>query len=198
MGDAAQAGFDTPDDNRYFRVGFTATLAINNHCPVRALIAFVIRRVGVVVAQPPVSRVAIDHRIHIAGGDPEKQIRRPQRLKWFRRSPVRLGNDADPETLRFQQPANDRHAEAGMVHVGVTGDQDNVAGIPAELIHFGVRHGQEGRNTKTGGPVLAIREQRGSSVHELPEGAGPRTRERSRELYEGNQLEQCVTHIVLH
>ena len=46
--------------------------------------------------------------------------------------PVGLGDDADPETLRFQHPTDHRHAEAGMVDIGVAGDQDDVAGVPAQ------------------------------------------------------------------
>ena len=47
------------------------------------------------------------------------------------RSQVRLGNDSDAEALCFQQTAHQRHTEARMVDVGVTGDEDHITGIPA-------------------------------------------------------------------
>jgi hypothetical protein len=36
------------------------------------------------------------------------------------------------KALRFEQAADQRHAEARMVDIGVAGDQDDVAGIPAQ------------------------------------------------------------------
>ncbi|ODV09935.1 MAG: hypothetical protein ABT22_12480 [Thiobacillus sp. SCN 64-317] len=73
--------------------------------------------------------------------------------------PVGLADDADAVALRFQQPSDQRHAEAGMVDVGITRDQDDVARIPAERGHFGTRHRQEGGGAEARRPVLAVGEQ---------------------------------------
>lgn len=43
-----------------------------------------------------------------------------------------------------------------MVDVGVARDEDDVAGVPAQLFHFGARHGQERRNAEALGPVFAV------------------------------------------
>jgi hypothetical protein len=184
MGNATQAGFDAADHDRRVGIGLAAALAVDNHRPIRALAAFVVGGVGVVMAQASVGGVAIDHRIHVAGSDSEKQIRLTQRPEGLGRGPIRLGNDADPETLRFQQPADDGHAEAGMIHVGVAGDQDNVAGIPAERVHLGARHRQEGRDAEAGSPVAATGKQVGSGKHHSPGGVSRWIAEkRGQELY---------------
>ena len=47
---------------------------------------------------------------------------------------VWLGDDAHTKTLRFEQAADHRHAEAGVVHIGVARDQHDVATVPAELL----------------------------------------------------------------
>jgi hypothetical protein len=70
--------------------------------------------------------------------------------------PVRLRDDADAKALSLQQPSHDGHAEAGVIDVGIAGDDDDVAGVPAELVHLFARHGQEGCSAKTAGPVLAV------------------------------------------
>ncbi len=156
MGDPAQRGFDAADDDRRVGIGFSAALAIDDHRPVGPLAAFVVGGVSVVVAQAPIRGIAVDHRIHVARRDAEKQLWLPQGAERFGGIPVGLGDDPDPEALRFQQPADDRHAEARMIDVGVAGNQDDVAGIPTERIHFGVRHRQEGRDAEASGPVFAM------------------------------------------
>src|SRR6185436_2088372 len=40
--------------------------------------------------------------------------------------------------------------------VRIAGDDDDIAGIPAELLHLVARHGQERRDAEARGPVLAI------------------------------------------
>jgi hypothetical protein len=62
--------------------------------------------------------------------------------------PVGLADDADAEALGFQQPADQRHAEAGMVDVGVAGDQDDIATVPAERVHLGGDMGRKGATPK--------------------------------------------------
>ena len=159
MGNAAQAGLDRADDHVAAGEGLAAALGIDGDRAVRPLVGLGVGRVGVVGADLAVGGVAVDHRIHVAGGDAEEQVGFAQFPEVGRRIPVRLADDADAETLRFEQAPDQRHAEAGMVDVGVAGDQDDVAGIPAERVHFGARHGQEGGGAEARRPVLAVAEQ---------------------------------------
>ncbi len=156
VGDPAQRGLDATEHDRHMLVGFLAALAVDQAGAIRTLAGHAARRVGVVGADFLVGGVAVDHRVHVAGRDPEEQVRLAELHEVVLGLPVRLGNDPDAEALGLQQPADDRHAEGRMVNVGVTGDDDDVAGIPAKLIHLFPAHGQEGRWPETFGPVLGI------------------------------------------
>jgi hypothetical protein len=83
-------------------------------------------------------------RIHVAGGDAEEQPRPAQGAKGVGTLPVGLADDAHAKALRLEQSPDQRHAEAGMVDVGVAGDENDVARIPAQRVHLGAGHGQEG------------------------------------------------------
>jgi len=74
--------------------------------------------------------------------------------------PVGLGDDADPKALVFEHAANDGHAEAGVVDVGVAGHQDDVAAVPAQLGHFLAAHRQKRGRAKALCPEFAVAGQR--------------------------------------
>ena len=168
VGDAAQARLDRADDHRDAGVGLTAALGVHGDRTVGALVGFGMRGIGIVGAQLAVGGVAVDHRVHVAGGDAEIQRRPAERAKRLGRVPVGLADDADAKTLCLQQAADQRHAEAWMVDVGVARHQDDVAGVPAERGHLGARHRQEGRGAEACRPVLAIGEERGGHYTILP------------------------------
>ena len=96
-------------------------------------------------AASAVGGVAVDHGIHVPGGDAEEQVRPPQRAERVCRMPIGLRNDAHAETMCLQEPPDYRHAEARVIDVGITGDDDHIAGIPAQRVHFRPRHRQERR-----------------------------------------------------
>src|ERR1019366_5281192 len=98
--------------------------------------------------------------IHVAGGNAEEQVGFAQTPEVFLRMPVGLADDADAEPLRFEQPPHQRHAETRMIDVGVAGDDDDVARVPAALLHFRARHGQERGYAETLRPMLAIGKNR--------------------------------------
>ena len=126
-------------------VGLARALRVDDHRAVGALAAVAAGRVGVVAAHPPVGGVAIDHRIHVAGGDAEEQARRAERAEGLGTVPVGLRDDADAQPLRLEHAADDRHAETRMIDVGIAGHDDDVALLPAERVHLRARHRQERR-----------------------------------------------------
>ena len=136
VGNAAQTAFDAAQDDWHILVCLSAALRINNSRPVRPLAADVARRVGIVTADFVVSGVAVDHRIHVARGHTVKQVRLAQCAEGIGALPIRLVDDADAKPLRFQHPANDCHAKAGMVNIGIAGDDDDVAAVPAQRGHL--------------------------------------------------------------
>ena len=103
---------------------------------------------------------------------PKKRLGRPSRGEVGRRGPVRLGDDADPKPLGLQQAPDDGHAEARVVHIGVAGDDDDVATVPAQAIHLLPGGGQLRGRSQAVGPELAVGEEVGGCVHGAGLGLG--------------------------
>ena len=53
------------------------------------------------------------------------------------RMPVGLAEHGHAKPGRFEHAVQDRHGKAGMIDVGVAGDEDDVHLIPAALTHLG-------------------------------------------------------------
>ena len=160
VGDAAQRGLDAADDDAGVLEGFPAALGVDDDGAIRSLAPGTAWRVRIVVADAAVRGVAVHHGVHVAAGDAEEQRRLAERLERIGTLPIRLCQDADAEALRLQQPADDRHAEARVVDIGVAGDQDDVAFVPAERVHLRPRHRQEGCRAVPVRPEFTMGEQR--------------------------------------
>jgi hypothetical protein len=85
VGDAAQGRLDAADHQRHVGEGFAGALRIDDHGAVGAAVGRGAGRVGVVGADLAVRGVAVDHRIHVAGGDAEEQLGPAQALEVGRR-----------------------------------------------------------------------------------------------------------------
>lgn len=118
------------------------------------------RGVGIVAANLAISRVTVDHRVHVAGRHAPEQIGLAQGLEGLGAGPVGLGDDAHAKALRLQHATDDGHAEARVIHIGIARDQNDVAAVPAELIHLRATHGQERRRAEALGPVRLVAGQR--------------------------------------
>ena len=145
MRDPAQRGLDAAEHDRHALERLAAALRVDDGAAVRPLAAFAAGRIGVVAADAPVRGVAVHHGIHVAAGDAEEHLWLAERLERLGRMPVGLRDDADPESLRLEQPADDGHAKARMVDIGIARHQHDVAGIPAERVHLGAAHREERR-----------------------------------------------------
>jgi hypothetical protein len=165
VSDPAQGRLDAAEHDRHVLVGFLAALAVHQAGTIGPRAGQATRGVGVVGADFLVGGVAVDHRIHVAGRDTEEQVRLAELHEVVLGLPVGLGNDADPETLGLEQATDDCHAERRVIDVGIARDNDDVAGIPAELIHLLPAHGQERCWPETLGPVLGIVEKRLGCLH---------------------------------
>src|SRR5690606_3814336 len=102
---------DATEHYRHVRPGFLAALRIHQRAAVRARAGDTVRGIGIVRTRFAVGGVAIDHRVHVAGGHTEEQVRLAERHEGVLRGPVRLADDADAEALGLQQAADDGHAE---------------------------------------------------------------------------------------
>ena len=88
------------------------------------------------MAQSAIGGITVDHRVHVACGYAEEQVRFAQTHKVIFAVPLRLGDDPHAKALRFQHTAANSHAEARVIDVRIAGNQNDVAAIPAKLIHF--------------------------------------------------------------
>ncbi len=161
MRDAAQAGLDAADHDRRIRKRLAHALRIDDHAAIRPLAALAMRCVRIVAPHAPVGRVAIHHRIHVAGRDAEEERWWPKRLEIARRTPIGLRDDTDAKALRLENAADDGHAEAWMVDVSIARHENHVALVPAERVHFLARHRQERRRREPVRPILAVPEELG-------------------------------------
>ncbi len=166
MGDAAQGSFDAADDDRHILERFACALRIDNDGAIRTLAAFAAGGIGVVATHPPIGGVAVNHRIHVSGGNAEEQVRTAKLGESRGAVPIGLGDHAHPEAVGLQHSAHYGHAKAWVVHVGVAGDHNDVAGIPAQRIHFRTGHGQKRGGTEALGPVLAVTRDVACGLHE--------------------------------
>ncbi len=65
--DAAQARLDAADHDRHVGERLAHALRVDDHAAIGPLAADAVGRVRVVAAHAPVRRVAVDHRVHVAG-----------------------------------------------------------------------------------------------------------------------------------
>ena len=160
MRDAAQRAFNAAQNNGHVVVGLFAALAVDQCGAVGTFAADVAGGVGVVAANFAISRVTVDHGIHVARGHAEEQIGFAQGFEGFGALPIGLGNDADPKTLVLQHPPNDGHAKTGVIDIGVARDDDDVATVPTELRHFLFGHRQKRSCAETSRPVFSVTGER--------------------------------------
>jgi hypothetical protein len=92
-----------------------------------------------------VGRVVVDQRVHVAGADAEEEARLAELPPRRARPPVGLAEHGDAEAGRFQHARQNGHGEAGVVHVGIAGDEDDVHVVPAALAHLGAGRRRQGR-----------------------------------------------------
>ena len=75
VGQAAQRGFDASDDYRNVRIEAFEYLRVDRHGMVGAESRFAAGGVGIVVAQPQVGRIVVDHRVHRPARNSEEEPR---------------------------------------------------------------------------------------------------------------------------
>ncbi len=172
MRNAAQARLDAADHDIRIRVGLARALRVHHQRTIRALAARTACRVGIVRTELAFRRIAVDHRIHVAGRDAKIQARLAQLAKVLGRLPVRLADDANTIALRFQQSPDQCHAETGVIDIGIARHQYHIARIPAEHIHLGARHRQKRRGVLRARAFLRVGEKVLGMRHKIGQPCG--------------------------
>ena len=75
VGDPPKGCLDPANHNRHLGIGSATPMAIDNHRSIRPPASLRPRGVGIIAPNPPIRSIVINHRIHIASGNPKKQIR---------------------------------------------------------------------------------------------------------------------------
>ena len=132
VGQPPQRGLDAPHDHRHMGEEALEDARVDRHGVVGAEARAAAGRIGVVVAQPEVGRVVVDHRVHRSGRDAEEEARRTELGEVAQVVlPVGLGDDGDAVALGLEQAADDRGAEGRVVDVGVAREENDVEVIPS-------------------------------------------------------------------
>ena len=143
VGQAAQACLDAADDDGSVLERLADEVAIDRDGSVGTAPLLAAGGVGVGVAAVLGHRIVVDHGVHVAGTDEKAQARLAEHRDAGGVGPVGLADDTHLVAVRVKDAADDSHAKAGMVHVGVTADVDKVALVPAARIHVGATDGEE-------------------------------------------------------
>lgn len=143
MGQTAQARLDAADDDGGILKRLADEVAVDRDGTVGAVTLLAAGGIGVGVAAVLGHRIVVDHGVHVAGADEKAQAWLAKHRDAGRISPVGLADNAHLVTVCIEYAADDGHAKAGMVHVGVAADVDKVALVPAARVHIGAADGEE-------------------------------------------------------
>ena len=136
MGEPPERGLQTSHDDGDVAEDLPDLVAVDDGCPVGTQTGPVSRGIGVIM--PPLFRCGVVgyHGVDIPAVDEDAVPRPAQGSEGFGVCPVGLGQDGDTVARVLQQPADDRRAEGGVVHIGVPGDQEEVAVVPVPAQHL--------------------------------------------------------------
>ena len=75
----------------------------------------------------------VHHGVDVPRSDQEGEARSSQNPEALGRPPVGLGDHPDAVAPAFQQAGDQGGAEGGMIHIGITGDEDEIELPPSPL-----------------------------------------------------------------
>ena len=136
MGEPPQRRFDAARDHRHARERLAGALAVDERRAIGLQADPPAGRIGVVVADLLVRGVVVDERVHVPRADREEQPRPAELPPRLARLPVRLAQDRDAKPRALEHAMQDRHREAGVIDVGIAGDEDDIDGVPSALAHL--------------------------------------------------------------
>ena len=143
VGEAAHTGLDTAQKDGNVGVEPFQDLGIDNGRIFRTHVGACVGRIGIIAAQAFVGRIFVDHRVHAAGRYAEEQTRTAQFLEVAQVvTPVGLGYNGHPQSFGFEDASDDGGSERGMVHVGITAEDNHVQFFPPAKFHFFLGCGQ--------------------------------------------------------
>ena len=126
VAEPAKGSFNAADDNWRALIGLPDQVAVDNDRVIGPFADSATGGIGVLMASLFCHCIMVDHGVHIAGGDEEAKTRLAVNLYALRVAPVGLADQSNAVATGLQQAADDRGAEARVVHIGVAADVDEV------------------------------------------------------------------------
>ena len=143
MGRLSERCFDTAENDRQAGEGGFGEIRIDDGGAVGALSRDAAGRACIVAPFLAEGGVMAEEGVHGACAEAAEKARTAHPLDVVRRVPSRLVNDADLVSFAFQQPCQQWDAEAWMIDVGVSGDEQDVERLPMAAGHFLLRRRKE-------------------------------------------------------
>ena len=78
----------------------------------------------------------IDHRIHVAGTDREKQTWPAKLPPWVATAPIGLAENSYSEAGILEHSVQYGHGKARVIDVGITRDKHHIDSVPTTLAHL--------------------------------------------------------------
>ena len=139
MCQSSETCLDPSEDDRCLLIYLTDQVTVYNRCVIRTLSHQASRRISVRSAVLFRHGIMIHHRIHISRRHEEAEPRLPENrnaLIAVLIFPVRLRNDTDFKSMRFQKSRNDRMSERRMVYISISGNIDKIQLFPSPFFHI--------------------------------------------------------------
>ena len=143
VGQTAQARLDAADNDGGILKPLADEVAVDRDGSVGTAPLLATGGIGVGVAAVLGHRIVVDHGVHVAGADEKAQARLAEHRDAGGVGPIGLADNAHFVSVRVEYAADDGHAKARMVHVGVAADVDKVALVPTARIHVGPADGEK-------------------------------------------------------
>ena len=136
MCQSSETCLDPSEDDRCLLIYLTDQVAVYNRCVIRTLSHHASRRISIRSAVLFRHGIMIHHRIHISRRNKESQSRFSKNRNAVLIFPVRLRNDTDFKSMRFQKSRNDRMSERRMVYISISGNIDKIQLFPSPFFHI--------------------------------------------------------------
>ena len=131
-----QACLNAADQNRHILVSLANEIAINHSCIIRPLAHNPTGGKGICFAFMLGNRIMVHHRIHITAGYQETKTRPTENINRVRLFPIRLRNDTYAVAMLFQNSADDRMTEGGVINISIADHIHKIATGPATVQHI--------------------------------------------------------------
>ena len=143
VGKTPEARFNAANDDRHAAVRFPGAVGINDRRTVRALPRLAAGRISIARTAFFCRGIMVHHGINVARADQKRKAWPAKAAECLRAVPVRLGENADRIAVAFEHTADNRRAEARMVHIRIADDIYKIKLLNPARGKFRSRSGQK-------------------------------------------------------